>query len=274
MGAERAGADRAGGSRRGNRGGKNRTEVGRKAPAQQGLTMGQLGAMQLRSGDASEGVTAQHFGASYASVSAPAQHFFGGGDIAGGGLVVKNTFLSFESGDCTSPLRPVKTASARLNSLVPEDDMSFMATAPGAPGQLLFADDSAAPPAKNTVTTLRKNLHEPVQINPDTLRSMSSNSLSALDPCAEEVEERPGRSSMVPQHGFAAPAEAVAGPPRAARAGLPGGYDRLLFSDTASQFQVKNTFLEFGSSETRKPLRAVHTAAGRLDLMSQGMEEE
>eukprot|EP00448_Togula_jolla_P001899 CAMPEP_0170609962 /NCGR_PEP_ID=MMETSP0224-20130122/22399_1 /TAXON_ID=285029 /ORGANISM="Togula jolla, Strain CCCM 725" /LENGTH=505 /DNA_ID=CAMNT_0010935293 /DNA_START=182 /DNA_END=1699 /DNA_ORIENTATION=+ len=32
---------------------------------------------------------------------------------------------------------------------------------------------------------------------------------------------------------------------------------------------VKNTFLDFGSQETSRPIRAVHTAGGRLDLMGQ-----
>lgn len=279
-------------------------------------------------------------------------------------LMVKNTFLDFtEPGTPVAPLRMVHSAAGRLCSMGGEENT---------PG----AEDEGP-----LVTAMSRALAgEPVQIRPDTLRSLSSNSLTGLaglDPLLEDDEldglvptspkptqlpssyagsanspkqpsstspmmaplpepssgayelrrvnsrvdkhrsmnslasigelhedenwrlhdqslhddeatmhsSSPSRTAM-PQTFDAAP-----GPEAPRTAGQPlqeglftrggqvfadtaiGGHLQSALAEAVGGFTVKNTFLDFASNEPVAGLRAVQTAAGRLDLWSQDWGE-
>jgi hypothetical protein len=167
----------------------------------------------------------------------------GGGDVAGGGLVVKNTFLSTNSsGDLAATearLRPVRTCGASLQSYAGEPDEGELDRSPM---QSLDVSRSMGLGKNNT----------------------SKTSLCTLDPLPEE-----------------AAAELAAGPaPRSFESpGLRAHDTTPLFPglNTADKVHVKNTFIEFDSNERPKgSLRVVHTCSGRLDQMANpyGLHED
>lgn len=136
-------------------------------------------------------------------------------------------------------------------------------------------------PADRIIPTLRGESEEaeapapatePVQINPGSLRSLSSNSLAALDPLAEEEPDGAFEERALAQ--FAAAATMLEpGTPALAPSGV--GYDTVEVTQgptslggSSLSWKVKNTFLEYEDPSPSMPLRAVHTAAGRLDMMA------
>lgn len=136
-------------------------------------------------------------------------------------------------------------------------------------------------PADRIIPTLRGESEEaeapapatePVQINPGSLRSLSSNSLAALDPLAEEEPDGAFEERALAQ--FAAAATMLEpGTPALAPSGV--GNDTVEVTQgptslggSSLSWKVKNTFLEYEDLSPSMPLRAVHTAAGRLDMMA------
>jgi len=143
------------------------------------------------------------------------------------GVAVKNTFVTVDD-DANSPngnLRPVKTCGGRLDSLVAAmaDDVD--------------ADDTEAP-----VRGLYKfNMNDPMQINPGSLKSLSSNSLTAMD------QPTPEREDDNTADGF---------------------HTEGRSGDAGVSYKVKNTFIDVGSPYgTPMGMRSIHSAAGRLDAL-------
>jgi hypothetical protein len=289
-------------TRRGTRGGKNRTGLSRTEmknikegllTANNALSSGGQGHSAIEGARDSmqspwQEMPHQALGAPYTTspggpaAASFANAYFGAGDVAGGGLVGKNTILPYDANMASR----VRTADSQVLNSERCNEFGQQITV-GNEGYPATAHRQRSKELSDDTQAMVRTM-EPVQINPGTLRSMSSQSLTALDPCAEEeddpLEDLIPRADMI-----TITAEAAAGPSRGAApcggegatSNADGGFarwagDGSLFSGASSQIQVKNTFVDFGSEE--RPLgklRAVHTAAGRLDLMGGcGLGEE
>lgn len=168
----------------------------------------------------------------------------GGAALLEGGssLVVKNTFLDITDEPARiSPdrLRPVRSAAARLDMMAGPEDEEEEAFFLGWRG-------SQRVPAAAAEELQRVLPDQPVQINPNCLRSLSSNSLSSLARVAEDEENE------------------IVQVPRTADGA------RLLGVEAGAQWVVKNTFLDFEPAIVPAGrLRPVASAAGRLDALAE-----
>lgn len=133
---------------------------------------------------------------------------------------------------------------------------------------------------------MRTLSNEPVQINTDSLRSMSSTSLSNMvqDNDAEPLPgdsddhvQSPSTAKHVLTYSSSAQVNTPSPDRRNSGSGAAGkdGPDAAAalaqaFTSVNDVMTVKNTFLDFGPHvPTSQVLRSVQTASGRLDLMSQ-----
>eukprot|EP00401_Gymnodinium_catenatum_P064704 CAMPEP_0117470658 /NCGR_PEP_ID=MMETSP0784-20121206/7328_1 /TAXON_ID=39447 /ORGANISM="" /LENGTH=652 /DNA_ID=CAMNT_0005264751 /DNA_START=81 /DNA_END=2039 /DNA_ORIENTATION=+ len=166
-----------------------------------------------------------------------------GDDNADSNMVVKNTFLNVPQDNSAknSSLRAVMTCGARLDTLVAasqsDNDGGDAHHHPDALSQTACTQEVA----DGMEEPLEKRFpQQPVQINLSSLRSLSSQSLTALDPYAESDEAPP--PATPPMHP-----------------------ERHL--DDHLNLRVKNTFLDFESPYTPAGLRPISSASGRLDAL-------
>jgi len=207
-------------------------------------------------------------------------------------VTVKNTFLDFDSAQKQrSGLQPSSSWGGRLDVLAEEcskgEDVGLYRVPEGnhlfarqvSPNSGMPASALARPASPgDALRSPEKRLQDtPFAAEPGSrLRSVGSGagSLSAL---AEEKEELHDADVSVMQcsedylrdeaplqsSGFGAGASNALNDPRLQASAMPGN---VPLADM--QWKVKNTFLDFEPSEPKGlGLRAVHTAAGRLDLM-------
>eukprot|EP00448_Togula_jolla_P000435 CAMPEP_0170614872 /NCGR_PEP_ID=MMETSP0224-20130122/25035_1 /TAXON_ID=285029 /ORGANISM="Togula jolla, Strain CCCM 725" /LENGTH=547 /DNA_ID=CAMNT_0010940565 /DNA_START=64 /DNA_END=1707 /DNA_ORIENTATION=+ len=246
-------------------------------------------------------------------------------------MVVKHTFITLQ--EEKKPMRQVQTASACLAALGGPDTPTDATPSARGQGERPPTPDSAGlhrlAGQGSMPKLMSRAIHDPVQIDFGSLRSVSSNSLAQQADSEEESSGRspssrcvqvqvtglpglPHKSQSLPrlnalaEDDVAGPSELEVhslgdvphmdsdgeaqetdghAPPLEKRSqdapydvehmstagGLEGKrrQNAALLADLPGVVTVKNTFLDFGSHEPSRPIRAVHTAGGRLDLLGQ-----